>query len=158
MDNIFPHHEDEIAQSEAAFGSQHVRYWVHAQHLLADGAKMAKSSGNVFLIEELIERGFDPLSFRYLCMNVLYRHRMNFTFTSLRAAEKALTNLRRRVWLWSGKPRSRPTDRATPGARAPSNSADGSGMPWTLIWTFPARWPSPGKWPGPSYPPATSWR
>ena len=62
---------------------------------------MAKSSGNVFLIEELIERGFDPLSFRYLCMNVLYRHRMNFTFTSLRAAEKALTNLRRRVWLWS---------------------------------------------------------
>ena len=101
VDNIFPHHEDEIAQSEAAFGSQHVRYWVHAQHLLADGAKMAKSSGNVFLIEELIERGFDPLSFRYLCMNVLYRHRMNFTFTSLRAAEKALTNLRRRVWLWS---------------------------------------------------------
>ena len=101
VDNIFPHHEDEIAQSEAAFGFQHVRYWVHAQHLLADGAKMAKSSGNVFLIEELIERGFDPLSFRYLCMTVLYRHRMNFTFTSLRAAEKALTNLRRRVWLWS---------------------------------------------------------
>ena len=101
VDNIFPHHEDEIAQSEAAFGHQHVRYWVHAQHLLADGAKMAKSSGNVFLIEELIERGFDPLSFRYLCMNVLYRHRMNFTFTSLRAAERALSNLRRRVWLWS---------------------------------------------------------
>ena len=101
VDNIFPHHEDEIAQSEAAFGHQHVRYWVHAQHLLADGAKMAKSSGNVFLVEELIERGFDPLGFRYLCMTVLYRHRMNFTFTSLRAAEKALTNLRRRVWLWS---------------------------------------------------------
>ena len=101
VDNIFPHHEDEIAQSEAAFGYQHVRYWVHAQHLLADGAKMAKSSGNVFLIEELIERGFDPLSFRYLCMTVLYRHRMNFTFTSLKAAEKGLTNLRRRVWLWS---------------------------------------------------------
>ena len=101
VDNIFPHHEDEIAQSEAAFGQPHVRYWVHAQHLLADGAKMAKSSGNVFLVEELIERGFDPLSFRYLCMTVLYRHRMNFTFTSLRAAEKALTNLRRRVWLWS---------------------------------------------------------
>ena len=104
VDNIFPHHEDEIAQSEAAFGQQHVRYWVHAQHLLADGAKMAKSSGNVFLIEELIERGFDPLSFRYLCMSVLYRHRMNFTFTSLKAAEKALTNLRARVWQWSLEP------------------------------------------------------
>ena len=104
VDNIFPHHEDEIAQSEAAFGEQHVRYWVHAQHLLADGAKMAKSSGNVFLIEELIERGFDPLSFRYLCMTVLYRHRMNFTFTSLKAAEKALTNLRARIWQWSMEP------------------------------------------------------
>lgn len=104
VDNIFPHHEDEIAQSEAAFGRQHVRYWVHGQHLLADGAKMAKSSGNVFLVEELIERGFDPLSFRYLCMSIRYRHRMNFTFTSLRAAEKALTNLRQRVWLWSQRP------------------------------------------------------
>ena len=104
VDNIFPHHEDEIAQSEAAFGEQHVRYWVHAQHLLADGAKMAKSSGNVFLVEELIERGFDPLAFRYLCMTVLYRHRMNFTFTSLKAAEKALTNLRTRVWQWSLEP------------------------------------------------------
>ncbi len=104
VDNIFPHHEDEIAQSEAAFGEQHVRYWVHAQHLLADGAKMAKSSGNVFLVEELIERGFDPLAFRYLCMTVLYRHRMNFTFTSLKAAEKALTNLRTRLWQWSMEP------------------------------------------------------
>ena len=104
VDNIFPHHEDEIAQSESAFGVQHVRYWVHAQHLLADGAKMAKSSGNVFLVEELIERGFDPLAFRYLCMTVLYRHRMNFTFTSLKAAEKALTNLRARVWQWSMEP------------------------------------------------------
>ena len=104
VDNIFPHHEDEIAQSEAAFGYPHVRYWVHAQHLLADGAKMAKSSGNVFLVEELIERGFDPLAFRYLCMTVLYRHRMNFTFTSLKAAEKALTNLRTRLWQWSMEP------------------------------------------------------
>ena len=104
VDNIFPHHEDEIAQSEAAFGGPHVRYWVHAQHLLADGAKMAKSSGNVFLVEELIERGFDPLAFRYLCMTVLYRHRMNFTFTSLKASEKALTNLRTRLWQWSMEP------------------------------------------------------
>ena len=106
VDNVFPHHEDEIAQSEAAFGHQHVNYWIHAQHLLADGAKMAKSAGNVFLIEELIERGFSPLSFRYLCMTILYRHRMNFTFTSLKAAEKALTGLRQRMWLWSQEPES----------------------------------------------------
>jgi cysteinyl-tRNA synthetase len=100
VDNVFPHHEDEIAQSEGAFGAQHVNYWVHGQHLLADGAKMAKSAGNVFLIEDLSARGFDPLSFRYLCMTVRYRHRMNFTFTSLRAAEKALTGLRNRIWVW----------------------------------------------------------
>ncbi len=104
VDNVFPHHEDEIAQSEGAFGSRHVNYWVHGQHLLADGAKMAKSAGNVFLIEDLAGRGFDPLSFRYLCMTVRYRHRMNFTFTSLRAAEKALTNLRNRVWHWQNEP------------------------------------------------------
>ena len=100
VDNVFPHHEDEIAQSEGAFGQQHVNYWVHGQHLLADGAKMAKSAGNVFLIEDLSTRGFDPFAFRYLCMTVRYRHRMNFTFTSLRAAEKALTGLRNRIWVW----------------------------------------------------------
>ena len=100
VDNVFPHHEDEIAQSEGAFGERHVNYWVHGQHLLADGAKMAKSAGNVFLIEDLTMRGFDPLAFRYLCMTVRYRHRMNFTFTSLRAAEKALTGLRNRIWVW----------------------------------------------------------
>jgi len=104
VDNIFPHHEDEIAQSEAAFGKQHVNYWVHAQHLLVDGAKMAKSSGNVFLLDELINRGFDPISFRYLCMTVRYRHRMNFTFNSLKAAEGALTNLRSRIWVWKNLP------------------------------------------------------
>ena len=104
VDNVFPHHEDEIAQSEGAFGAPHVNYWVHGQHLLADGAKMAKSAGNVFLIEDLAGRGFDPLAFRYLCMTVRYRHRMNFTFTSLRAAEKALTNLRNRVWHWQNEP------------------------------------------------------
>ena len=65
---------------------------------------MAKSSGNVLLIEDLVERGFDPLSFRYLCLTVRYRHRMNFTFSSLRASEKALTNLRNRVWDWKSLP------------------------------------------------------
>ncbi|MBO54456.1 MAG: cysteine--tRNA ligase [Dehalococcoidia bacterium] len=100
VDNVFPHHEDEIAQSEAAFGSQHVTYWIHGQHLLADGAKMSKSAGNVFLLQDLIDRGFDPLAFRYLCGTVRYRHRMNFTFTSLKGAEKALTALRRKGQEW----------------------------------------------------------
>ena len=98
VDNIFPHHEDEIAQSEAAFGKPFVRCWVHGQHLLADGVKMAKSAGNEFILQDLADRGYDPLAFRYLCATVRYRHRMNFTFTALKAAQRALTSLRDRVW------------------------------------------------------------
>ena len=104
VDNIFPHHEDEIAQSEAAFGKPFVRYWLHGQHLLADGVKMAKSARNEFILADLEQRGFDPLSFRYLCLTTRYRHRMNFTFLALRAAETALTSLRDRVWEWRNAP------------------------------------------------------
>ena len=104
VDNIFPHHEDEIAQSEAAFDRPFVRHWVHGQHLLADGVKMAKSAGNEFILADLEERGFDPLAFRYLCLTIRYRHRMNFTFSSLRASERALTGLRDRVWEWRNLP------------------------------------------------------
>ena len=100
VDNIFPHHEDEIAQSEGAFGKPFVRYWVHGQHLLADGVKMAKSAGNEFILADLEQRGVDPIAFRYLCLTVRYRRRMNFTFYALRAADKALTSLRQRVWEW----------------------------------------------------------
>ena len=100
VDNIFPHHEDEIAQSEAAFGKPYVRYWVHGQHLLADGVKMAKSARNEFTLSDLVERGFDPVSFRYLCLTARYSHRMDFTFSALRAAERALTGLRDRIWEW----------------------------------------------------------
>ena len=104
VDNIFPHHEDEIAQSEAAFGVPYVRYWVHGQHLLADGVKMAKSSGNVFILDDLVARDFDPLSFRYLCLTVRYRNRMNFTFSTLRAAQRALTGLQARMAVWRQAP------------------------------------------------------
>ena len=104
VDNIFPHHEDEIAQSEAAFGRRYVNYWVHGQHLLADGVKMAKSAGNEFILRDLEARGFDPLAFRYLCLSVKYRHRLNFTFSALKAAQRALTRLRDRVWDWSSVP------------------------------------------------------
>ena len=95
VDNIFPHHEDEIAQSEAAYGAPFVRYWVHGQHLLVDGLKMAKSTGNVYTLDDLLRRGFEPLAFRYLCATVHYRTRMNFTWDSLRAAQRGLLRLRR---------------------------------------------------------------
>ena len=94
VDNIFPHHEDEIAQSEAALGHPHVRTWVHGQHLLVDGVKMAKSTGNVYLVSDLEARGFDPLALRYLVASAHFRTRLNFTVPSLRAAQRGLTRLR----------------------------------------------------------------
>ncbi|MBM3925015.1 MAG: cysteine--tRNA ligase [SAR202 cluster bacterium] len=106
VDNIFPHHEDEIAQSEAAFGKRYVKYWVHGQHLLADGVKMAKSAGNEFTLADLETRGFDPLAFRYLCLTVKYRHRLNFTFSALKAAQRALIRLQDLAWTWRHEPSS----------------------------------------------------
>jgi cysteinyl-tRNA synthetase len=97
VDNIFPHHEDERAQSEAATGRTFVRHWAHGQHLLVDGLKMAKSTGNAYTLDDLIARGFQPAAFRALCLTVHYRQRMNFTFQALRAAHRALQRLRNRV-------------------------------------------------------------
>ncbi|HZU77844.1 MAG TPA: cysteine--tRNA ligase [Dehalococcoidia bacterium] len=99
VDNIFPHHEDERAQSEAASGQPFVRHWVHGQHLLVDGVKMAKSTGNAYTLADLTARGFTPAAFRYLCLTVHYRHRMNFTFAALRGAQQALDRLVQRVQL-----------------------------------------------------------
>ncbi len=97
VDNIFPHHEDELAQSEAFTGQQFVNYWVHAQHLLADGLKMAKSTGNAYTLTEVEARGFEPLALRYFYTTALYRSRINFTFTALWAAQRSLERLRARV-------------------------------------------------------------
>src|SRR5438105_10140977 len=94
VDNIFPHHEDEIAQSEGFTGHKFVNYWVHAQHLLADGQKMAKSTGNAYTCSEIEARGFDPMALRYFYTTALYRSRLNFTFRALQAAQTALERLR----------------------------------------------------------------
>src|SRR5439155_2932672 len=94
VDNIFPHHEDEIAQSEGYTGERFVNIWVHAQHLLVDGLKMAKSTGNAYTRADIEARGFEPLALRYLFTTAHYRTRINFTFTALRAAQTALRRLR----------------------------------------------------------------
>ena len=94
VDNIFPHHEDEIAQSEGFTGCQFVNYWIHAQHLLADGQKMAKSTGNAYTRAEIEARGFDPMALRYFYTTALYRSRVNFTFRALQAAQTSLNRLR----------------------------------------------------------------
>jgi len=97
VDNIFPHHEDEIAQSEGALGHPVVGIWVHGQHLLADGVKMAKSARNTAEITELLAMGIDPLAFRYQCLLTHYRARMEFTYAALRQAAEGLDHLRQRV-------------------------------------------------------------
>jgi cysteinyl-tRNA synthetase len=99
VDNIFPHHEDEIAQSEGFSGQQFVNYWVHAQHLLADGQKMAKSTGNAYTCSEIEARGFAPLALRYFYTTALYRSRLNFTFRALQAAQTSLERLQDLAYL-----------------------------------------------------------
>ncbi|MBI4595869.1 MAG: cysteine--tRNA ligase [Candidatus Tectomicrobia bacterium] len=99
VDNIFPHHEDEIAQSEAVTAHRVVQFWVHGQHLLADGQKMAKSTGNSYILSDLENKGFNPLSFRFLCLMTHYRSRLNFTFNALKAAQRGLSNLRSRAFI-----------------------------------------------------------
>lgn len=94
VDLIFPHHENEIAQSEGATGKKFVNYFIEGEHLLVDGEKMSKSLGNVFNLRDIEVKGFDPLSFRYLVLTAHYRSKLNFTWKSLEAARNALDKLR----------------------------------------------------------------
>ncbi len=94
IDNMFPHHENEIAQSECATGEEFVRYFMHNQHLLVDDKKMSKSLGNFYTLRQLIEKGFDPIAFRYLMHTASYRVPLNFTFTALEGAQTALNKIR----------------------------------------------------------------
>jgi len=94
VDLIFPHHEDEIAQSEGATGKPFVRYWLHGEFLLLDGGKMAKSTGNIFNLQDLVDRGVAPSSIRYLFLTAHYRSKLNFTFEGLSAAAEAVRRVR----------------------------------------------------------------
>jgi cysteinyl-tRNA synthetase len=100
-DNVFPHHEAEIAQSEAVTGHRVVRLWMHGGLLMLAGARMAKSAGNFFRVTELEEQGFDPLAFRYLALQAKYRTKLNFSVEGLAGADRALRQLRERIVGWS---------------------------------------------------------
>jgi len=93
VDLIFPHHENEIAQSEAAYGEPFVRRWVHVEHLLVEGAKMSKSLGNFYTLRDLLEKGHSPRAIRYLLVSAHYRKQLNFTFDGLVQAESALARM-----------------------------------------------------------------
>jgi cysteinyl-tRNA synthetase len=99
-DNIFPHHEAEIVQSEGVTGKPFVRYWVHARHLLVDGQRMGKSKGNFYTLEDIAVKGFDPMDLRMLFLGAHYRTQMNFTWDALAQAKKnreTLENTRKRL-------------------------------------------------------------
>lgn len=94
VDLIFPHHENEIAQSTAGGGDVYAKCFVHNEHLLVDGKKMSKSLGNFFTLRDIQERGFDPLAFRLMVLQSHYRSQSNFTWDNLEAAQNRLRNLR----------------------------------------------------------------
>jgi len=93
VDNIFPHHEDEIAQSEGASGKMYAKYWMHCAHLIVDGKKMSKSLGNFYTLREVLDKGFSGREIRYELLGTHYRQSLNFTFDSLNAARAALARL-----------------------------------------------------------------
>lgn len=98
-DNIFPHHECEIAQSEGASGKKWVKYWMHARFLMFDGEKMSKSKGNLYTIQELVDKGFRKNAIRYALISSHYRQNYNFTFDGLKAAEQAIDKIAQCVFL-----------------------------------------------------------
>ncbi|HEY0787320.1 MAG TPA: cysteine--tRNA ligase [Thermoanaerobaculia bacterium] len=93
VDLIFPHHENEVAQSEGATGKLFVRYWVHGEHLIVDDQKMSKSLGNQYTLQNILDQGYSPLQVRYALLSVPHRTKLNFTFRSLEDAKHALARL-----------------------------------------------------------------
>ncbi len=93
VDLIFPHHTNEMAQSQAAYDKPLANYWLHPEHLLVDGTKMAKSKNNFYTSKDILDKGFSPLAYRYLILSTHYRSKLNFTWDSLQAAQNALNNL-----------------------------------------------------------------
>ncbi len=94
VDNIFPHHQNEIAQSEAHTGEKFVNYWLHAEHLIVEGKKMSKSLGNFYTVRDILKKGFSPLALRYFYVSSHYRSKLNFTLQGLQGAESSVHRIR----------------------------------------------------------------
>lgn len=97
VDNIFPHHTNEIAQSEAYLGHKWCNYWFHNEHLLDETGKMSKSTGAILTVTKLKESGYDPLAFRFMCLNSHYRKQLVFSYDALEQAQTTLRKLRNRI-------------------------------------------------------------
>lgn len=120
VDNMFPHHEDEIAQSEGATGKEFVKYWMHSAHLIVDGQKMSKSLGNFYTLRDLQEKGYTGREIRYVLLSAHYRQQLNFTFDALSASRAALSRV----------------DEFTERLKALESPDDASGLP---AWAEKAR-------------------
>jgi cysteinyl-tRNA synthetase len=116
VDNIFPHHENEIAQSEAANGVKFVNYWLHCHHLVVDGEKMAKSKGNFFRLADVLARGYDPGEIRFLLLSTHYRKMLNFTDEALGQARTSRNRIRNFLFELRHIARDLPPDDAVAGS------------------------------------------
>lgn len=130
IDNVFPHHDDEIAQSAPIVGGTPARIWVHGEFLNVGGKKMAKSAGNIERIADVAGRGIDPLAFRYLCLTSRYRHKLEYTDGSLAGAAAGLASLRAGLAAFGPAPEDGPWARPTPlragtAPARPRGTADG---------------------------------
>jgi cysteinyl-tRNA synthetase len=94
VDNIFPHHENEIAQSESVTSKPFARFWLHGEHLLVENEKMAKSKGNFYTLRDLLDKGYSAAAIRYLLLSVPYRKQLNFTMASLEQAQRSLDRIK----------------------------------------------------------------
>ncbi len=131
-DNIFPHHECEIAQSEAVTGKPFARHWLHARHLLVDGKKMSKSLGNFLTVRGVLDRGYDPRVLRFALIRAHYRQPLNFTFEGMDAAREALGRLRdfrRRVGGMASAFAPAGASAGPGSASAPAGASEGPGSP-----------------------------
>ena len=132
-DNKFPHHEDEIAQSEGAVGHPVVSIWVHGGFLQMKGQKMAKSARNVYRVTDLAEQNVDPLAYRLLCFGTRYRSEMDFDWERLEGQHRRLVELRRRVASWGGPAPTLSTEARALDARFRDALADDLDMPRALV-------------------------
>jgi len=93
VDNIFPHHENVIAQNFGAFGVNPSKYWLHCRHLIVDGKKMSKSAGNFYTLLDLLGKGYSPMAIKYLLLSMSYRRRLNFTFEGIQEAQEKISSI-----------------------------------------------------------------
>lgn len=93
VDNIFPHHENVIAQNFGAFGIIPSKYWLHCRHLIVDGRKMSKSTGSFYTLRDLLGKGYSPMAIKYLLLSMSYRRRLNFTFEGIEKAHEKISNI-----------------------------------------------------------------